>query len=427
MVNITFHDQLRTFEQTHPLIPDSSPNMPDEWLNEVQARLTRLGFSSQPSIQSTKVNCPTTLFYSEYTTESPLTLLLYNSSPAAQQMWDIFPILARLRALELVQTLLGKLPLTLKWLIQVAPDPGATTFSSFLQSHRERLHAHACLWDDSFGSYEAGWGSDGIPLLMLGCKGRLGVKLQARIPTEQDLLTMHGAVAPNALWRLLWALQSIKDERENIQIEGFYDQLDGPDDEYLTAISALPDSAPRLAQRWSLPALPLGLKGLQLHYTQMLVPTCSLTSLEGQNQEIPVPFIGEQMPREACAYLDFHLVPRQTPEQIFNLLRRHLDTWGFADVEAHYLYGYQPSVLQANESFLHMVQEATCLAYGIPPYVLPMTVSSQPLALLSEHVPTIITSLVGTTTNNDALVNQAFANAVKQTALCIASMAQQHT
>src|SRR5689334_7764651 len=130
MVNITFNDQLQTFEQTHPLIPDSSPNMPGEWLNEVQARLTHLGFSSQPSMQSTRVDCPTTLFYNEYTTESPLTLLLYNSSPAtAQQMWEIFPILARLRALELVQTLLGKLPLTLKWLIQVAPDPGAITLS----------------------------------------------------------------------------------------------------------------------------------------------------------------------------------------------------------------------------------------------------------------------------------------------------------
>jgi hypothetical protein len=190
---------------------------------------------------------------------------------------------------------------------------------------------------------------------------------------------------------------------------------------------ALPDSAPTLQQRWGLAALPLGLQGAQLHYTQMLVPTCSITRLEGVNQEYRD---DDHMPAEARAWLDFHLVPRQTPEEIFTLLRGYLDAQGFQDIELHQRYGYQPAAPEAAHTrLLDMLREATRLAYGTPPRILPMTLSSQPLALVRSQLqlPIIITTLVGAqmeATQDQASIDAVGVAAVKQTALFIASAAQ---
>lgn len=429
MIDRTFYNRLRVFEHAHPLSPINSygdifKTSPEIWLPEIQAQLTQLGFTCQSFAH--KAGGIPTLCYSERGSRSNYTLLLYNSYPASgASLWDTLPIFARLRALEIVHLLMEEFPIDIKWLIQLAPDPGATILSSFLDTHTTRLQADACLWDDSFGTYEAGWGYDEVPLLILGSKGRLGVELCVQ-SNPHARHSMHGATAPNAAWRLIWALHSIKDEYENILIDGFYDQIEGPDEEALNDTITLPNSAPILQQRWDIPEMYLGLQGLQLHYTQMLVPTCSITRIEGANQSAQE---GEQTPGEARAYLDFHLVPRQTPEAIFALLRQYLDTKGFQDVAAHMLYGYIPTMPQVeNNELVHIVREVTQLAYATPPRVLPTTLSSQPLALLRQHLhlPIVITTLVGkhlTIDHDMAAMDRAFAATVRQTALFIASAA----
>ena len=427
MIDTTFYAQLQAFERTHPFIPTeiagkALSSAPEGWLDQLQSRLVRLGFTQPPLTTSTTPQTPagqvSTLFYSERCAHPHLTLLLYNSySLSGNQPWHSLPIFAYLQALEAVTHILGDLPLSIKWLIHFQQDTEADLLPAFLRANQSRLQANACLWDDTIGTYEAGLGSTDAPLLLLGSKGRLGVSLHTTSPQAASH-SMHGGIAPGAAWRLLWALQSIKDEHEQIHLAGFYDAIELPPEELLQATAELPDSSELLCQRWGLPALALDLEGLQLHYTQLLVPTCSLTTLTGLPFSATTSDNGEHVVTHAQANLDFHLVAGQVPEQVYTQLRHHLDARAFDDVQTLWRYGYSPTPAQALDTpFVRLARASSELAYGQRPSLLPTTASSQPLALLApQHsLPFVITALTG---------EAEISSFTRQTALLLASFSQ---
>lgn len=427
MIDTTFYTQLQAFEQVHPFIPaeiagEALTSTPEAWLDQLEGRLARLGFS-QPSLPTPTTSCTSTgrvptLFYSERSASSHSTLLLYNSySLSGDQPWHSLPIFAHLQALEAVKHILSDLPLSIKWLIHFQQETETDLLPAFLRANQSRLQADACLWDDTVGTYEAGLNASGAPLLLLGSKGRLGVNLHTASP-QTSSHSMHGGIAPGGAWRLLWALQSIKDEHEQIHLEGFYDAIQLPPEELLQATAKLPDSSELLRQRWGLPALALDLEGLQLHYTQLLVPTCSITMLNGLPASESADDHGERIVTHAQANLDFHLVAGQLPEQVYTQLRQHLDKRGFHDIQIRWRYGYPPPPAQAPDTaFVQLARASSELAYGQQPSLLPTTVSSQPLALLASHdsLPFVITALAG------ASEASSF---TRQTVLVLASLAQ---
>ncbi|WP_201385232.1 peptidase dimerization domain-containing protein [Ktedonobacter sp. SOSP1-52] len=427
MIDTTFYAQLQAFERMHPFIPteivgEALSSRPEGWLDQLQGRLGQLGFTQPPLTTSTTSHPPIgkipILFYSERCTHPHSTLLLYNSySLSGNQPWHSLPIFAYLQALEAVKHILGDLPLSIKWLIHFQQDTETDLLPAFLRANQSRLQANACLWDDTIGTYEAGLNATSAPLLLLGSKGRLGVSLYTTSPQAASH-SMHGGIAPGAAWRLLWALQSIKDEHEQIHLKGFYDAIELPTEELLQATAELLDRSELLRQRWGLPALALDLEGLQLHYTQLLVPTCSLTMLTGLPFSANASDNGEHVVTHAQANLDFHLVAGQVPERVYTQLRHHLDERAFHDVQTRWRYGYPPTPAQTPDvPFVQLARASSELAYGQRPALLPTTASSQPLALLAaQHsLPFVITALAGEAETS------AF---TRQTALLLASFAQ---
>src|SRR5262245_64633541 len=83
------------------------------------------------------------------------------------------------------------------------------------------LKADACL--ASGGEHDR----DGRPLCYSGVKGLLQVRLNA-VGANQALPPGMAASIPNPLWRLLWALGQIKSDQEEILINNFYDDVEGP-------------------------------------------------------------------------------------------------------------------------------------------------------------------------------------------------------
>ncbi|MEX0785712.1 MAG: M20/M25/M40 family metallo-hydrolase, partial [Dehalococcoidia bacterium] len=128
-------------------------------------------------------------------------------------------LISRLLAIRCLQEVLpgkdGKLPVTIKFLIEGDEEIGSPMLEEFVLKHRERLASDVCLHEG--GGVNAG----GRPHVSLGVKGILAIQLRVRT-AKRDSHSSLGATVPNAAWRLVWALATLKDPDERIRIPGFY-------------------------------------------------------------------------------------------------------------------------------------------------------------------------------------------------------------
>ncbi|MDX1617129.1 MAG: M20/M25/M40 family metallo-hydrolase, partial [Candidatus Promineifilaceae bacterium] len=233
--------------------------------------------------------------------------------------------IARLAALAALRHVHGQLPCQVKFVIEGEEESGSPSLPAYVSSHRERLAADACIWE--FGGVDL----DDAPTLSLGMRGICYVELRART-AERDIHSgLGGSIMPNAAWRLVWALQTLKDRHDEIHIAGFYDGV-RPASEYdMELLASLPDEAERMLSMYGLDHyLGSGFDGPEFRRQMVFEPTCTICGLTAGYQGSGTKTI---IPSEATAKVDFRLVPDQSPPEIVAKLRRHLDAEGFTDIE----------------------------------------------------------------------------------------------
>jgi len=244
-----------------------------------------------------------------------------------------------------------------------------------------------------------------------------------------SLPAQYGAIMPDAAWRLLWALNSVKNVQEEILIEDFYETLKAPTDDVIALLHALPDSSQALAHQLDTDHLLYKLQGFQLHYAHYLLPTCTVNLLASQGETSPQLY--PRIPARSIAELDFHLLPDQDPKDICALLRRHLDIQGFSDVQLNEISAYPPCYISLEDPFTQTVLQATSKACGRKPYVLPFTPESHAIHRLHHtfQIPVVITAMntfgITSTTLHNEKLKQVIITTIKQIILILATMANQ--
>lgn len=332
------------------------------------------------------------LLYGELQRGAKQTLLLYTifTQPAPTAK-ELHAIAAQLFALDTYQEISGEMPINLKWLMHSIGEMGNPDLQKIVEG--QQLQADGCLWENN-ETIEAmglmGLWQDETPLLALGAKGQICVELAIQT-AAQAIPSTHGSILPNAAWRLVWALSTIKDSREEILIEGFYDTLQYVEDELVDLLNTLPDYAHALAHQWGVKSTLSDLQSFQLYYTHLLTPTCTVnyigTEREAQASDTTT------IPAEARAQIDFHLVPGQDPQDILSKLQQHLKKQGFDDVQMQLLASGPPLYTPMNNPFVQMVRRATQVGYGREPHLLPILPTSTTHTLLRQipAMPTVIT------------------------------------
>ncbi len=199
------------WEQLHAQLSDATPETASQ--NIQNALLKHRGVKTQVLSE----HMP--LVYGELATGADSTLLFYQRCdarfPALQEVQEVAALLA---AIEACQKVAGRLPVNIKWLLDGGGKPDNPELSRCLEEHGPLLQADAAIW--SYAD-ETGIGKDSA-LLALGTKGLLSVELAVQTGSAA-IDIMHSGIVPNALWRLVWALNSLKDAQEDVKIEGFYD------------------------------------------------------------------------------------------------------------------------------------------------------------------------------------------------------------
>lgn len=323
----------------------------------------------------------TLLFYLHYDVQPPEPLELWESPPFEMtRKEDVFyargisddkgHIIARLAALAAVKDVLGELPCNVKFIIEGEEEIGSPHMPAFVEKHQEKLAADACIWE--FGSVDY----DGTPTQSLGMRGICYVELSVQTASRDAHSGLGGSIFPNAAWRLVWALTSLKDENEQILISGFYDDVVPPSVRDLALLQKLPDQSANLKEAYDLPYFLSGLKGgMHLKQRAVFEPTCTICGLNSGYQGVGAKTV---LPARASAKVDFRLVPNQRPEDIVNKLRVHLDAHGFADVVVTPLGGGRPAKVDPDHPFVKLAVETAVQVYGKAPLVEPIIGGSGP-------------------------------------------------
>jgi acetylornithine deacetylase/succinyl-diaminopimelate desuccinylase-like protein len=367
----------------------------------------------------------TLLFYNHYDVQPPEPLELWTTPPfqpairdgkmyARGVSDDKGHIQCRLAALDALKAVRGSYPCRIKFVIEGEEETSSVHLEEFVIHNAEKLKAEACVWE--FG----GVNHEGRPVEHLGLRGICYVELRVKTGTLDAHSGLGGSIFPNAAWRLVWALNTLKDRDERIRIPGFYDNVKPPSAQDLELIANLPDDSQDLINRYGLKGFLKGMTGgPALRREEVFVPTCTICGLTSGYQG---PGSKTVLPAEASAKVDFRLVPDQRPQEILEKLRQHLDAEGFPDVEVNYLGGEAPGRTDLNDPFVALTVDAAREAYSSEPVVAPMVGGSGPnfVFLDTLKVP-IVTAGVGYPGSqahapNENMVIENFVQGVKHTA-----------
>ena len=323
----------------------------------------------------------TMLIYNHYDVQPPEPLDLWDSPPFEPSLRDgkLYgrgvaddkgPIASRLLAIDALLEQDGELPCNIKFIIEGEEETSSVHLQGFVEQNQELLAADACIWE--FGGVD----HRETPMQYLGLRGICYVELSVETAKVDTHSGTGGSIFPNAAWRLVWALRSLKGSDGRIRLPGFYDLVKQPSPRDRQYMAALPEVADEFKERFGVKNFLKGLTGgVDLRIAEVFEPTCTICGLTSGYQGSGSKTV---LPARASAKVDFRLVPDQHPLEILDQLRIHLDNQGFDDVQIDYLGGEPPARTDPDDPFVKLVVETAEPVYGHPMQIVPMVGGSGP-------------------------------------------------
>ncbi|MBN1967041.1 MAG: M20/M25/M40 family metallo-hydrolase [Anaerolineae bacterium] len=328
----------------------------------------------------------------------PRTLMIYNhydvQPETPVELWDSPPfeltqrdgkligrgvsddkgeLLARIQAVEAWLATQGDLPLRIKWVVEGEEEIGSVNLEEWVKEHAAMLSADGILWEGG------GYDEAGRITIGAGCKGIAYFDLRVR-GANQDLHSSLAPVVVNPAWRLVWALSTIKNEADEITIDGYMDHVRPLTADEIRSIDAVPFEAEAFKENYGLDEFLNGMDARAANRRLYEIPTATICGLDSGYQG---PGSKTVLPAEAMAKIDFRLVPNLTPELVERLLREHLDRRGFTDVEIIDQGGENPARSALDTPLHEAAIAASQQTWNKQPVMVPWFAGSGPMYPLS--------------------------------------------
>lgn len=358
-----------------------------KWLEgrfaELDAPTERLSYGDAPDALLAQLGSGerTVLIYDHYDVQPVDPLDLWESQPFSPEIRDgVFyargaadnkgDLVARLAGLDAYKRLHGEPRVKVKFLVEGEEEVGSKNFTALIDKHGDRFSADGCIWE--------GQGIDhyGRPSFVFGAKGLCYVELTLEL-LRDDQHSSIAVIAPNAGWRLMDALATLRGRDGRVTIDGFYDDVVEPGPRDLEVLKRLPFDEEGEKKRLGIKSFVGNDTGIGLLRRYYFEPTCNLA---GFATGFTVPNTSKTvLPREAMAKLDMRLVPKQDPDDIAAKLRRHLDERGFDDIQMK-TFSMQHPVQSPTDSLIGRAAiDASKLVFEQPPTVAPMMIGTGPM------------------------------------------------
>src|SRR5437867_5119144 len=279
-------------------------------------------------------------------------------------------LMARLQAIDSYRATIGELPLRVRVLYEGEEESGSAHLAAFVERFGDQLKADGCIWEAGYKD------AAGRPTISCGLKGIAYLEIRVR-GANKDAHSSLATIVPNPAWRLVWALATLKNDADQITIDGFMDAVRPPTAADRALLEGLPFDDEGMLRIHGITRFVRGLHGYELKKKHFLEPTCTICGMvsgyTGAGSKTVLPAV-------ASAKIDFRLVPDLTPEKVTTLLRAHLDRRGCQDVEIKPGHGAPPSRWPTDSATAMAAVEACRDTYGTETAVCPLLAGSGPMA-----------------------------------------------
>jgi acetylornithine deacetylase/succinyl-diaminopimelate desuccinylase-like protein len=236
-----------------------------------------------------------------------------------------------------------------------------------VSSHRDGLQADLVVIAD--GSIHP----SGVPVVQLGVRGLLSFELHARGARRDVHSGNFGGIVPNPAWTLVQLLATMKSVSGEITIHGLYDSVDQPTASEMDAVARLPIDVQHLCDQLGMARLD---RPLDRGYFERLMFHPTLT-INGFHSGYGGPGMKTIIPSEAAVKCDMRLVESQTPDQVFDLVVKHVARHA-PDVGVVRLNSMEPSKTSIESPLTETIANAIERAQGQRPMLYPLVGASLP-------------------------------------------------
>jgi len=324
------------------------------------------------------VGAPTVLLYGHYDVQPPDPLDAWISPPFEPTIRDgrLYARgvgdnkgqhFANILALEAWLTVHGELPCNVKVLLEGEEEIGSPRMPEFVEAHRDLLQADLVITSD--GPVD----ESGRSTINFGVRGVLSFELRAR-GANRDLHSGNwGGVAPNPIWTLVHLLATMKNDRGDVLIDGFYDAVLPLSDLERATLDALPVDIE--AVKASLDVRELDQPHERGFFERLSAwPTFTINGLHGGYADAGSKTV---LPHEAFAKCDIRLVEAQTADDIFAKLGAHVGQHA-PDVAVIRQGSMDPSKTPLDSPFAVPLRRGIVLAQEEEPLIVPALGGSLP-------------------------------------------------
>ncbi len=266
-------------------------------------------------------------------------------------------LLYRIQAIRTYIQQHGSLPIKIIWLIEGEEEIGSPHLEAFSEKYGHLWKdADICIWETG------GVDEKDRPAMTIGMKGVLYVELISTLG-QRDLHSGYASMVDSAVWRLLYALVSLRDKNGRITLDGFEKTITFPTAKEWELMENLDFDKEKTLQS-------LGRKNFlnnetdkkKVLFRHFFNGTCNICGIWGGFTKPKG--IKTIIPNKASAKIDFRLVKDQDPDEILRLLREHLNKRGFKDIKIDKLVSEPVAKTDINHPLLQKIIKTISNSYG---------------------------------------------------------------
>jgi len=317
-------------------------------------------------------NGKTILFYNHYDVQPVEPIELWDEDPFSGKVAGNFifgrgsaddkgELITRIKAVEYYLKKTGDVPCNVKFIVEGEEEIGSIHLKKYLSLYREIFECDGVIWESGFVD------ASGRSIISLGQKGILSVEIISKGPSR-DAHSGLAVLIENPAWKLVNILNSIRDDKGEILIKDWYEEVRQFTIEELSFINKEPFDEEALKKEYGITKFLNNAKGIAVKKAFEGLPTCNISGLVSG-------YIGEGsktvLPSIAIAKLDFRLVPDMIPEIQIKRLRKHIKAYRSQnndnyddDIDVRFLDGEPASRTPVHHPFVNIVKEAAAEVYG---------------------------------------------------------------
>ena len=335
----------------------------------ITSEILRLGKNAAPLVygEVKSKNNPniTLLFYNHYDVQPIEPLELWDDPPFSGKIIgnkifgrgasdDKGELITRIKAVESYLKTYGDVPCNIKFVIEGEEENGSENIERYLKKYKKKFSCDGVVWE--FGYVD----QKNRPIIGLGMKGLLYVELIVN-ESVRDVHSSFAVIIKNPAWRLVQALNTMRDENGKILIKGWHDDIKPLSKNDIKLIKKEPFDADGFKKEYGVKNFVGNKNALDAKKALVSGVTCNIAGIESGYTGDGAKTV---LPGSAKVKIDFRLVPNMDPKKLIKLLHRHLRVNGFSDISINVLNAEAAARTNPNEKIVNTVCESTKKIFG---------------------------------------------------------------